>query len=255
MRLSCSTACYHDLGLEEALERIQAADFRYVELTAVPGWCHFNVRTADRVKLRRLLAKHNLSPSSLHAGALSTGEAQSRSAGYGKAAAEVAAYLGSAVVTVTAPGAGEATTRDFLATLQELTAGLAETGVRVAIRNAAGTLLARPEDFRAVFAHPSLGNIGMALDTGQFHSCGADPHQALRQFPDRVFHVYCSDRIGEHPVPLGHGEVDFEALVDALGEIGYAGSLCVQVEGMDPSTTDRYAKEALELLGRLTGEA
>jgi len=251
MKVSCSTICYHDLRLEDVLERIQAADFRHVELMAVPGECHFNARTADRVKLRRLLAKHNLAAAAIHTGSLATGEIQTRSVSYAKAAAEVSAYLGAPVVVATAPKRGESTTKEFLATLLELVGVLEGAGVRLAVQNLAGSLIERPEDYKAVFAHASQALVGMALDAGHFHAVGIAAADVARAFGDRVAHVHVSDRIGEHPVPVGHGEVDFQSLVDALAEADYSGFLSVEVAGVDPSTMDRYGKEALEFIGRL----
>jgi sugar phosphate isomerase/epimerase len=89
--------------------------------------------------------------------------------------------------------------------------------------------------------------VGLALDTGALYWHGADPAQFLRRFADRVFHVRVTD-VAVHltgsnsvlsPLPEGdprrgwdwrspgRGQVDFEAILRALNDIGYTGPLSV----------------------------
>jgi len=78
----------------------------------------------------------------------------------------------------------------------------------------------------------------------------------IRDFPDRIFHVHMKDaqvrldgrsgilgshlnfgdlRRGWNFVSLGHGDVDFDAIIRELNTIGYNGPLSVEWEdnGMD----------------------
>ena len=85
---------------------------------------------------------------------------------------------------------------------------------------------------------------------------GMEPHLFIRDFPDRIFHVHMKDVavtldgragiLGSHITfgdtrrgwnfrSLGHGDVDFEAIIRELNAIGYTGPLSVEWEdsGMD----------------------
>ena len=67
-RLGGHTNSYHTYSLEEALEGIAAAGFKFVELSAVGGWTEHVPLDADGValgKIQRLLNKLGLIPVSL----------------------------------------------------------------------------------------------------------------------------------------------------------------------------------------------
>ena len=67
-RLGGHTNSYHTYSLEEALEGIAAAGFRFVELSAVGGWTEHVPLAADGVtlgKIQRMLNKLGLIPVSL----------------------------------------------------------------------------------------------------------------------------------------------------------------------------------------------
>ncbi|MER3487774.1 MAG: hypothetical protein C4307_03090, partial [Chloroflexota bacterium] len=65
--LAGHTNTYHTYGLEEALAGIAEAGFRYVELSAVPGWTEHVDLDADPAELRRKLDHYGLAPASLSA--------------------------------------------------------------------------------------------------------------------------------------------------------------------------------------------
>ena len=106
----------------------------------------------------------------------------------------------------------------------------------------------------AVNGHPAFG---FNFDPSHFGYQGVDYVAFLRQFRDRIYHVHIKDagwldRPGPAGVFGGHlafgdprrywdfrspgrGDVDFEAIIRALNEIGYQGPLSVEWEdcGMD----------------------
>ena len=118
-------------------------------------------------------------------------------------------------------------------------------------------------DYRAEF--------GFNFDPSHLIWQGVNPVRFLRKFPDRIFHVHMKDAIvtldGDSGIlashlnfgdarrgwdfrSLGRGGVNFEEIIRALNDIGYAGPLSVEWEdsGMD---REHGAKEAVEYVRRL----
>jgi len=113
-------------------------------------------------------------------------------------------------------------------------------------------------------------SFGINLDPSHFAHQFLDPAAFAREFADRIYHVHLKDAkrrldgrrsiLASHLpfgdsergwdfVSLGHGDVDFDELLRALNEIGYAGPLSVEWEdtGMD---REWGAVEALEFVRR-----
>jgi sugar phosphate isomerase/epimerase len=92
---------------------------------------------------------------------------------------------------------------------------------------------------------------GFNFDPSHLVWQGVEPHLFIREFPDRIYHVHMKDAgvtldgragiLGSH-LPfgdprrgwnfrsLGHGDVNFEEIVRALNDAGYAGPLSVEWE-------------------------
>jgi len=110
--------------------------------------------------------------------------------------------------------------------------------------------------------------LGFNFDPSHLLWQGMAPHLFIREFPDRIFHVHMKDvavtldgkaslfgshlpfgdlRRGWNFRSLGHGDVDFEAIIRELNAIGYNGPLSVEWEdnGMD---REFGAREALEFV-------
>lgn len=120
----------------------------------------------------------------------------------------------------------------------------------------------------AVGGHPAFG---FNFDPSHLHWQCVDPVKFVRAFADRIFHCHVKDAIrtldGEASVlgshlgfgdarrgwdfrSPGRGGVDFEEIIRALNEAGYAGPLSVEWEdsGMD---REHGAREAREFVRRL----
>lgn len=113
--------------------------------------------------------------------------------------------------------------------------------------------------------------LGFNFDPSHLLWQGIEPHLFIREFGDRVYHVHMKDvavtldgksgilgsflpfgdvRRGWNFRSLGHGDVDFDAVIRELNAVGYAGPLSVEWEdnAMDRETG---AAEALEFLKRM----
>lgn len=98
--------------------------------------------------------------------------------------------------------------------------------------------------------------LGINFDPSHLLWQGVDPALFIRDFSDRIYHVHMKDVkitsdgrsgiLGSHLefgdtrrrwnfVSLGHGNVDFDAIIRELNSCGYSGPLCVEWEdsGMD----------------------
>jgi sugar phosphate isomerase/epimerase len=124
---------------------------------------------------------------------------------------------------------------------------------------------------RALDALEGRPEFGFNFDPSHLHWQGVDPVEFIRRFGDRIYHVHMKDAIvtldgrtgimashlpfgdarrGWDFRSLGHGTVDFTAILRALNEVGYQGPLSVEWEdsGMD---RDHGAREACDFVKRL----
>jgi sugar phosphate isomerase/epimerase len=113
--------------------------------------------------------------------------------------------------------------------------------------------------------------LGLNFDPSHLVWQGLEPHLFIREFADRIYHVHMKDvavtldgksgilgsflpfgdnRRGWNFRSLGHGDVDFEAVIRELNAIGYEGPLSVEWEdnGMD---REFGAPESLEFVRRM----
>ena len=121
---------------------------------------------------------------------------------------------------------------------------------------------------RALEALNYREEFGFNFDPSHLHWQGVDPVEFIRAFPDRIYHVHMKDAIvtlnGKSGIlashlnfgdpargwdfrSLGRGGVNFEEIIRALNQVGYAGPLSVEWEdsGMD---RDHGAREALDFV-------
>lgn len=141
-------------------------------------------------------------------------------------------------------------------------------GVRVGIENCpmsftadewpgGKNLACSPAIWRRMFADIPSDHFGLNFDPSHLVWLHMDYLQPLREFKEKLFHVHAKDvRIDRHKLndvgimahPLqfhtpklpGLGEVDWGRFVSVLGDVGYRGPMCVEVE-------DRAFEGSLEL--------
>ena len=127
---------------------------------------------------------------------------------------------------------------------------------------------------RALEALNYRKEFGFNFDPSHLIWQGVDPAEFIRAFPDRIYHVHMKDAIvklngrsgilGSHLNfgdprrgwdfrSLGRGSVNFEEIIRALNDVGYAGPLSVEWEdsGMD---REHGAKEALDFVRKIDFE-
>ena len=118
------------------------------------------------------------------------------------------------------------------------------------------TIVESPEELDELF---SRTGIGFCPDTAHLVAGGGDPAQLIRRYADRIRHVHLKD-VRLDPVcflPLGVGQVDFDDVMTALGEIDYAGWLLVELDSYagDPADAAAQSKNFLDRLLADSGNA
>jgi sugar phosphate isomerase/epimerase len=128
------------------------------------------------------------------------------------------------------------------------------TPVKLCLEPHFGNILQEPDDFDRLLTRFDDSRLGLCVDTGHFHSAGADQPALIRHFAARIYNVHLKDHLGSTSVGIGRGEVDLAAIVAALREIGYDAGLTVELEVEDPENLPRYTREAYIYLSGLLGQ-
>ncbi|MDR2253637.1 MAG: TIM barrel protein [Bifidobacteriaceae bacterium] len=138
----------------------------------------------------------------------------------------------------------------MFANLDNLAALAWSRGVRACLHPHVGTMVETAEDVQRVLAGSS---IPLCLDTGHLMIGGADPVAIAQAHGDRVVHVHAKDvdaalarrvQAGELSyqaavaqglyTALGQGDVDFQAIVEALDAAGFDGYYVMEQDTILP---------------------
>lgn len=159
----------------------------------------------------------------------------------------------------------------FLSVWKPLVALAEDLGVRIGIENCpmlfsadewpgGKNLATSPAIWRRMFADIPSDSFGLNYDPSHLAWMQMDPIQPLWEFADRLFHVHAKDvrvdrqRLNEvgilaHPLEFhtpklpGLGDIDWGRFFSVLGDVGYDGPVCVEVEdrAYEASLTSRKA--------------
>ena len=250
---------------------VSKAERRYAGVTHLDVT---NFGAADAERVQQLVAAAGVSISGLgyYPNPLAPDEAEAeRAAGHLRAVIRAAAVLGVPQVN-TFIGRDPAKSIDdnwprFLNVWRPLVSFAEEQGVKIGIENCpmlftadewpgGKNLALSPAIWRRMFADIPSPHFGLNFDPSHLIWQHMDYLSPLREFRDRLFHVHAKDaRIERHRLddvgilatPLqyhtpklpGLGDVNWGAFVSTLNEVGYRGSVCVEVE-------DRAYEDSLE---------
>jgi L-ribulose-5-phosphate 3-epimerase len=257
--LAGHTNTYHTYSLEQALEGIAGAGYRYVELSAVPDWTeHVALNGGD--ELRRRLSDFGLAPVSLSAHSdLTTRDGLE----HGVKAVRWAADFGIPIVN-TAIGGHASQEEDeaaFLGNIEELADAAEEAGVVVALE-IHGDIMASGGKTLPLLEKIGRESIKVNYDTAnvEFYS-GEKAVDDLPRIAPYLAHVHLKDTVGGKGVwnfpAIGSGTVDFERVLEILEQAGYGGPFSVELEFQgepwppleDVNESMRRSRETLRGLG------
>ena len=246
MRLACSTRPFSADRLERALSKIAWAGYPAVEVDASISTGSTG-ELPDEGFLRTRLRAEELELAAIAVGevplaGVSTGSVEALG-GLGRAAA-LARALDGPLIVASAPQQGEIA--ELAAALRLLDRALGEMVVDLCVVHAPETLLAVPEDLRALWSAGVPARVGLALDPARAALSGWDA-ALLDQLPAPPRHIYLTDLRNGRPVPPGEGDLDLAAFGKALRRSGYSGSVTTLLENADPWAVEPLAREAAEL--------
>jgi len=234
--LAGHTNSYHTYGLDEALEGIAQAGFKYVELSAVRGWTEHVPLEATDAQLEEIQAK--LDRWGLKASALSGHSDLTTAAGVedGKKAVDLCARLGLSLMN-TAIGGHYSEDEDqasFMAYIHELADYAAERGVTLALE-VHGDIMASGQLSIPLIQEINRDNVKINYDTANcvFYG-GVEAVDDLPPVVSYLAHVHLKDTAGgerEWNFPaISEGRLDFDPILKLLEEEGYTGPFSVEIE-------------------------
>lgn len=260
--LAGHTNSYHTYGLDEALEGIARAGFRYVELSAVRGWTEHIPLEATDSQMAEITAK--MDQLGLRASALSGHSDLTTAEGVvaGKKAVDLCQKLGLTILN-TAIGGHYSEDEDkaaFMGHIHDLADYAAERGVTLALE-IHGDIMASGQLSIPLIQDINRDNVKINYDTANcvFYG-GVEAVDDLRSVVPYLAHVHLKDTGGgerdwNFPA-ISEGRLDFGAILKLLDEEAYTGPFSVEIEFQgEPwpplSEVDRSMKVSYEHLKSL----
>jgi len=234
--LAGHTNSYHTYGLDESLEGIAQAGFKYVELSAVRGWTEHVPLDATQAQIAEIKAK--MDRLGLQASALSGHSDLTTPGGVvdGKKAVDLCTQLGLSLM-VTAIGGHYSEDEDkdsFMGYIHDLADYAAQRGVTLALE-VHGDIMASGQLSIPLIKEINRDNVRINYDTANcvFYG-GVEAVDDLRPVVPYLAYVHLKDTGGgqrEWNFPaISEGRLDFDAILKLLDEEGYTGPLSVEIE-------------------------
>jgi inosose dehydratase len=147
-----------------------------------------------------------------------------------------------------------------------------DLGLRIVFHHHCAGYVETPDETRELLARTDPELVGLCLDTGHWHYAGGDAVQCIREFGPRMRYLHfkdCSATIARQCreqkkdyfeavaagvfCPLGEGEVDFPAVVQAMQARGYDGWAIVEQDILtdDPGLPKRCSQANRDYLKNL----
>ncbi len=266
---------------EDAIRRIARLGFRRVELIAWDSDTLTTYYTSERIaNLRSLIADEGLVLSEFVTtpGGLASGDPARREAALAhfRQAVEVAHALGTDMINsvvatpfdlpvprlLELPQTQEVTVdlpkgldwragySQYVEALRGCAAICEEAGLRYALETHPHRWATTALSLLRIIDDVGSPAVGANLDPSHLFPCGDLPQMAVYELGDRIFHTHFSDNDGQtnaHWRP-GKGKIDWSATLAALHDIGYDGTLSIELEDVSgrASANQPVAGEAFD---------
>lgn len=236
MKIACSTLSFDGLPLSDALERIKALGFEYVDLGVQEKWAHIYPSSLLRdfkqtsLYLANLLRKTGLKVVSFNVNIIaSTWDSYIK---YFEPVCRLAGFLEVFLITIPALSKGS-DLRQEIERAKYLLRICRMYNVKLTYETFIGTLTEDPRV--ALDLVQAVPGLGLTLDPSHYISLGLSEEEFSMLYP-YVLHVHLKDaELGfDHlQVPVGKGVVPFSKIVAGLSEVGYSGVFTI--EYFDPA--------------------
>ena len=234
--LAGSTNSYHTYSLDESLEGIAKAGFRYVELTAVRGWTEHVPLEATDAQIEEIQGK--LDKWGLRISCLSGHSDLTLPEGLvdGKKAVDLCAKLRVNVMCTAVGGhAGKKEDKSaFMNNIFELADYAARNNIFLALE-IHGDIMATGQISIPLIKEINRANVRINYDTANcvFYG-GVQAVDDIRPVVPYLSDVHLKDKAGENKEwnfpAVGEGYIDFGAVLRILEEEGYANPFSVEIE-------------------------
>jgi sugar phosphate isomerase/epimerase len=235
-RLGGHTNTYHTYSLEEALEGIASAGFKFVELSAVRGWTEHVPLDADAKtlgRIQRTMYQLGLLPISLSGHSdLTTKDGLE----LGLQALDLCERMGIGIMN-TAIGGHYSEQEDegaFMGNIHDLADAAAARDILLGIE-IHGEITKSGKAAIPVLERIGRDNVLINYDTAnvEFYS-GVKAEDDLPDALPKLVHCHLKDKRGEGRVwdfpAIGEGHVDFKRVLDTLATGGFHGPVSVEIE-------------------------
>ena len=253
-----STGCFYRCSIFECLERIRKAGFLSIEICSHPSHLDYKDMVAVR-KAAEMISRLEIEPYSFHAPFseeidISDLESARREAAAREIfqAADAAAVLGVRYFVIHPgpeksiyPQPSERFQRmeNALAVIDRVSTRCRKSGVELLLENMLPHLfLGHTKDILWTIGAMAETNIGVCLDTGHA-SLSGDLDTAPFKFAGHLKMIHVNDNTGkgDDHLPPGKGTIQWDRLISMLHDIGFSGSLILEMSG----ETDRNPESIL----------
>ncbi|MDQ6747023.1 MAG: sugar phosphate isomerase/epimerase [Candidatus Dormibacteraeota bacterium] len=111
-----------------------------------------------------------------------------------------------------------------------------------------GTIVETPEQLARVMPKTS---IYLCPDTGHVDAAGGQSAALVREYGDRIRYIHLKDYQGGNFLPLGEGQVDFPAILDALAAHQFNGWITVELDSYAGAPKEPAIRSREYLEGRI----
>ncbi len=226
MFVTASTACFPELSLDDALQRLVGLEFTSVEI-AVNEYGNGLKPSTVQAKFDETVAKcrdtYRLTPAAYSVD-IAPGDDY-----YKQFAACCRLAKATKVMTICVPGAELGTPFNAeIERLRELVRIAAQDGVMVGVKTEVGKITQDPET--AVVLCNNVKGLGITLDPSHF-ICGPHKGGNYDQVFKHVYHTHLRDtRKDKFQVRVGQGEIEYGRLITQLAMVHYNRALSVLIE-------------------------